>query len=934
MPTHRNALRSKVAHRLVLMFFLCALLPTGALAVLAFHQVSTELYEQSDRRLHRASKAGAMVLLGRMLAFESDLATLEPEGPRATPARVPPLLRKRFHRITAEVDGRRVPLLGDPLAPEPPPAGVRGARLEVRRDPDGSPRILLSRTKHLPDGRAAVLTGETTPDRLFDASIENALPPRAQYCALDHRGLVVHCSEPATAPALVAAWSAEGERGPSGRFDWRHGDEDRVAGYWSLFLKAQFGAPPWTFVVSEPEDLVLAPIASFQTIFPLVILFSLGLVALLGIGQVRRRLVPLEVLQGQTRRVAAGDFGAVAEVRSGDEFEELAASFNAMTVRLAEHFDGLRRLIEVDRAVLSAIDAEGVADAVLGRIGEVCPCDAVLLGLVDPDSKSGWRFTAADAAGGRLREPVLRGPGAGDRERLRSGAESLEVELQAPCPAYLAPLRRCGARIAVVYPLFAGREPAGLMALGYARPEDARADRRVYARQLADQAGVALANARVIEENRALAYYDSLTGLPNRLLFKERLEQALLEARRRGGAVAACLLDLDGFKRINDTFGHESGDELLRQVAGRLTEAIGEGRVARLGGDEFTIVLTGIERPERAARAAEKALEVLSRPFALSGREVFVTASLGIASFPTDGSDLETLVKNADAAMYHAKERGRNHFQFYTRSMNEAAMRRMELEGDLRRALAEEELRVHFQPVVEVATRRTVGAEALVRWQHPERGLVPPSEFIPLAEEIGLVKSIGEWVLRQACEQSGHWQRMGLPAVRVAVNLASVQLAAGDLVAVVQRALRDARIGAGCLGLELTESMIAEPDDRTLGTVQRLRTMGVELSIDDFGTGYSSLSYLKDFPMHNLKIDRSFIENLGRSPAEEAITRTIVAMARSLGLRSVAEGVETETQLAFLREAACDAAQGFLFAKPMPAGEFAKHLREEAREGP
>ncbi len=442
------------------------------------------------------------------------------------------------------------------------------------------------------------------------------------------------------------------------------------------------------------------------------------------------------------------------------------------------------------------------------------------------------------------------------------------------------------------------------------------------------------------------AYYDSLTGLPNREFFKNRIGQALSIAKRHGRRVVTMFLDLDNFKRINDTLGHTIGDRLLVTVGDRLRSSVRDSdyatrnsaieqkgdevytsrNIARLGGDEFTILLAEIQCMEDAARVARRILKALSQPVVLAGHEVVVTTSIGIAVFPDDGEEIDGLLMNADTAMYHAKEAGKNTYRFYTQSMNTRALERLDLEGKLRKALSNDELSLHYQPQVDARSGELVGMEALLRWHNPELGFISPADFIPLAEDTGIIVEIGEWVLHSACAQNKAWQDAGLKPLRVGVNLSAVQFRQQELVATLKRILAETGLAPEYLDLELTESVIMQNAEETITALNKLQGMGLQLSVDDFGTGYSSLSYLKRFPLKVLKIDRSFIQDVPDNPDDTAITRAIIAMAHGLNLLVIAEGVETERQLAFLREQGCDEVQGYLFGRPLPVEDFVRLL--------
>ena len=428
-----------------------------------------------------------------------------------------------------------------------------------------------------------------------------------------------------------------------------------------------------------------------------------------------------------------------------------------------------------------------------------------------------------------------------------------------------------------------------------------------------------------------LAYYDALTLLPNRTLFQDRLHTALQHAERNDSWVVLMFLDLDRFKPINDSLGHAAGDRMLKDVAVRLSACVAEDdTVARMGGDEFTLLLqpraTRGEALNRAIHVAEQILGSLAEPFVLQGREFFVTASIGIALAPQDGDELSQLMKNADTAMYHAKERGKNNFQFYQAEMNATALQRLELESDLRHALEQGQFLLYYQPQLSSDGQRLTGVEALLRWNHPRRGLVAPYEFIPVLEELGLIVQVGDWVIAEACSQLKAWHTAGMAVPKVSVNLSARQFGDGQLVERIAHILDDCDLPPACLELELTESILMRDINEALQMLANLKQLGLYLAVDDFGTGYSSLNYLKQFPIDVLKIDRSFVDGVPGGEQDAQIARAIIAMAHSLNLAVIAEGVETQAQLDFLREHDCDEVQGYLFGKPMPAGEFASRF--------
>jgi len=442
------------------------------------------------------------------------------------------------------------------------------------------------------------------------------------------------------------------------------------------------------------------------------------------------------------------------------------------------------------------------------------------------------------------------------------------------------------------------------------------------------------------EQIRRLAYCDSLTGIPNRQAFLETLEAELARSRKAGKKFAVLFMDLDAFKRINDTLGHDVGDHLLKAVSERLRETTRPGdlvsraesaaNLARLGGDEFTILIPDLERVEDALTVAHRVKEAMRRPFLLDAHEIFVTASIGISLYPEDGEDCNSLLKYADTAMYHAKNCGKNNAKLYSSSLTMQIMSHVQLEVGLRKALQNDELYLLYQPQIAVASSQIVGIEALVRWQHPERGVISPTEFIPLAEETGLIVPIGEWVLRTACKQAMVWQAASKRQVRVAVNLSAKQFKDENLAQIVLSALHDSGLSSDLLELELTESTLMDDARATMATLEQLRGIGVYLSIDDFGTGYSSMNYLKRFDVRALKIDRSFISGLPADSENAAITRAIIAMAHGLKMAVVAEGVETAAQLSLLEQYGCDLVQGYHLGRPSAPDAIQRMLEHQA----
>jgi diguanylate cyclase (GGDEF)-like protein len=1001
-------LRSKFGRRLLTLFVGCALVPMAVLAVLSYRHVKQQLYHQSEARLEQANRSLGQAVFERLLLLDATLKSIPPSAvlqlaatqrlPRVAARPVRPsrlgnqtqagsldgrvamggiiidrsprisanrarsdlieaskaliagldlLARQRFVAVEfVGDDGRSIEIFGKlsrrPRLSSRDSSDLRlGLPLVSVAHDDVRPRVYLLRRLSRRGEVRGTFVGEVSPDYLW-GSVEESIPTRTTRVAiLDEFGHVLFSSPKTAVPIPL------GKAAPDA--NWVDSSVAKSGAFYltansAIPLDAAFAGQPWTVLFSESKDEVLEPMVEFTNTFLLVVALSSLAVLLLSISQIRRSVLPLEELQKGTQRIAQRDFTSRVSVTSRDEFEELAASFNTMATQLGRQFNALATAAEIDRAVLSATDATAIVDTVLGRIRDVFPCSMVSVTLGIPDGAKSVTSVVQDyEKGGRHVERIGLRPS--DVQGLLNGPEILEIKNGDGVPSYLDPLTSLGATAFLVLPLSYQRQLSGIIALGERFDLSPSEDDRDQMRRLADQAAVALANARMLEQVRELAYYDSLTGLPNRLSYKERLAYALEQASRSQRLVAAFFIDLDHFSRINDTLGHEVGDQLLRHVASRLRSCCREREdevgpalssmapeVARLGGDEFTVIMPGLHEAQDAAKLARRILSSFAQPIRVGTHEIFVNASIGIAIYPYDGEDIDTLLMHADTAMYKAKEQGGSSYQTYSKSMTTTALQRMTLENDLRRALERNEFEVHYQPIVDAYTNTVVAAEALLRWRHPELGLLLPSEFIPIAEENGLIVPMGEWILQSACLQNRGWQDAGLPRIRVGVNLSSRQLKR-TLTDTIGRALQISGLESRYLSLELTESVLVNHHREGTEALHALRAMGLHLAVDDFGTGYSSFSYLKHFPLDTLKIDRSFIKEIATQPDDAAITTAIIAMGHALGLRVIAEGVETEAHLSLLQKQGCDEVQGYLVGRPVPPDRFVDHLTRK-RSGP
>ncbi len=937
---------SRFGRRLLFLFIGSALVPTLLIALISFRSVRGQLETQSEDRLHAAANAIERVVFDRLEAIEEDLRR---NGPRlircaSAPASVacdedlsdPFAAAALFDPASGAVR----PLVGDLTAATaalPFPKIEAGQSAVVADLVGGRQRLIMVHHISGAGGEGPIVIGQLHLDGLWATSDGDLLPESIQFAWVDPvAGILAAKGEPPPVVGVVAARMAA-ER--SGSFEWSGSAESYLAAFRAFPDSRRLQLPAWRVVASESTSRMLAPMADFTRMFPLLLIVGVGSVAGLALSQIRRSLVPLMVLQRGTRRVTIKDFETRVQVTSGDEFEELASSFNAMADQVGRQFRAVTTAAEIDRTVLSSVDRLTIVQTALKRLPDLVPCEALGVALfdeTDPGRGQGWW---ADGQGRvELVEETI-SFSAADWKDLRAPVGPTVYRPDRSVPQFVADIIRGGHGPIDVYPLRFAGALFGVMAIrrGLGASNDAADLTQI--ERLADHIAVALSNARMVEQVRLLAFYDNLTGLPNRMLSKERLTQALQRAARTRRHVAVCFLDLDHFSGINDTLGHDLGDQLIRDVASRLsvccreTDVIsriagdcGPLEVARLGGDEFTVVLPDLADPQDADRTARRILSCFTEPFRLGTNEVYVSTSMGIAVYPQDGQTIEDLVKNADVAMYHAKENGRNTFRLYSPTMNSEAMGRMRLDQQLRRAVDAGQFAMVYQPIADTATGAVIGAEALVRWNHPERGLLSPAEFIAMTEESGLIVRLGEWILRTVCAQGKLWADQGVGPLRLSVNLSGRQLQRSDIVDLIWGILQETKLPPRSLVLELTESVLMQPDSPVATSIRALAKLGVRFAIDDFGTGYSSLSYLKHFPVETLKIDQSFIKDVLTDSDDAAITSAVIALGKALGISVVAEGVETGAQAAYLAQHGCHQIQGYFVGQPLPAAEFAASL--------
>jgi diguanylate cyclase (GGDEF)-like protein len=925
-------LRSKVARRVLLSFLLAAFIPFAFLATLYYMEANRMLVQQSQVALQGASGRYGRTIYDRLLLADqllrSSAANLSAARTLAAKKGLPNNAFRSLTLIAPQRDA--VALFGDtvdltPLGDAALEHLRQGASLLVSEQAPGRGALVaLIRAVPPSTAKLRLVVGELDPGYLWGDP--SSFDYMTSFCVLNESYLPLYCSPPLIGESVsmlarAAATSAKGE------FDWRVGQERYLAGFQEIFLEPKFVAPRWIVVAAQPESVALHSSGRFARIFWASVVLSVLVVALLSLTQIRRTLVPLERLIDGTRRLGRKDFRANVDVESADEFGELAGSFNAMATQLGRLFDTLTALSKIDRAILSELDMDRVVNDVLRQLKESFGALDASVSVIDPDS-SQVRVHAVAGNGKRL--PVARCTlHSHTGETLRSISRGLWMNGESAREMIPGCLYGLGAPQFFILPISWKDRLVGVVCLGYAVPGVLSEEDVAQIRDYADRVGVALSSAVREEHLYQQARTDALTGLPNRFHFMDRVKQDIALAQRDGRKMAILFADLDRFKDINDTLGHAAGDKLLREAAVRLQQCVRDGdMVARLGGDEFTILIDLLPSTEAAGTVAEHVIAALDRPFLIDGVENVVSASIGIAVFPSDGASVEELMRNADMAMYRAKERGRRIYAFFEETMNTEVVERNRLERELRRAIAERQFVLYYQPQVDPRTGRVHGAEALLRWRHPERGIVSPHHFMEVAERTGLIASIGDIVIDDACAQLRTWRDRGVPLNYVSVNVSARQFRRPDFVEAVQAKVRAHGIPAGCLELEITESVLVDGADAVAVMLRQLKGLGVQVAIDDFGTGYSSMSYLERLPFDTLKIDLSFVQKIREDGDGGTIAATIIAMAHTLGKKVVAEGAETQAQVEFLRRNGCELIQGHAYSRPLPPNELVAYVTE------
>jgi len=920
----------KFSSRLFSQYFISTIIPVIVLSLISFYTVSSLLKKNAARQIYAESRAVGLTLNDRLLTIESNLINVSESIDNIDLVRKNDWLKAMFRSLyITDSKGYKQEIFGKDivnfdLTDYQQNHLNKNNRLLLAQNSDNNESQLLM-LNILDSATGKILVAVLDPDYLWDIVIKDD----DLFCAVVDQNLFLYCSDLmyqsdnlskvknllASDKNILSGTTLEGGYGYY------------LSNQWDLFLDGIFGFNGVSILYFMPRNDAFLEYDYYLKIFPRSILITLLIVFVLSSVQMRRSLTPLLKLTQGAKNIIAGNYTKSVNIKSNDEFEVLGSTFNTMSLQIDEQIKRIQILAKIDRLILSTSDSEYIVEVLIEYLPSIIPADNIAIFILDLENgnegilyfndKSDDDISNANLI---LEEAELNELAKGNEIIIKSDTDTL---------SYLTPLSRLGNTSFLISPIRNQEIFLGFICVCFQDSTETNQELSSTLTEISDRAAVAFSNA--IWENKLFhqAHYDALTILPNRYLFQDRLEQAIERARRNNLNVAVLFVDLDRFKNINDSLGHTIGDELLIEVSKVLLRcARSYDSVARFGGDEFTIVISDVNDEEvylQSEKLARRITETISQPINIKDHKFNITSSIGIAIFPDDADNINDLLKNADTAMYEAKNISVGNYQYYRKQQNEETLARLQLENDLRGALENDQLELYYQPKVNIFEHKIYSVESLIRWHHPELGMVSPATFIPIAEEIGLITEIGYWIMRTACRQCKLWHDNNI-RLNVAINLSVDQFKQADLYERVVEILDETDVNVKAIDFEITESVTMDSVDNTIDILNKFRDLGLGICIDDFGTGFSSMAYLQKLPINKLKVDKSFIDNVHLDTDSASIVRAIVGLAHSLSLSVIAEGVEIEAQYDFLKTINCDEIQGFFFSKPLPDSELRQHI--------
>ena len=926
MPT---TLKRGVGRKILSFFLLAALLPLAFTASLAYLEIDRGMREDVGRTLSANAKDYGLDLLGRVYrassAADDVVSMYEVRGLSGLLDNL--FMLEDFENVWfvgSDGDVQTLAGVADPLAVSirPDIGGAADAPVQILSSGHGELPTLYRRVGATASNAGAIVF-QLNPEAIWGSHEE--LPYRHEFCVIS-TSAVFHCSAEFESGVyqVLAEHEATASVAPA---VWQQGDVEWLGAMWQLVVADNSSLPPIDIIALQPSSIALQSRADFSRVFIPALALVFILVGALSFSAIGESLTPLQRLTTAVKQITAGNLETRLRIRSNDEFESLGNAFNEMATKLGKQISTLKAMSEIDQQILSGAKFEQVSECVLKHLLEITGYDAAAVIARDEDMPSWARMIAAH------RDEIVHERVALPMEMGHQWCQPRQVsldEVDDKVAPYRPRFQSYDMKFVALLPVVLQDDLKGILLLGSKSRLNLQQDNLLRCIDLAGRFAVALSSVEREEALYRQAHFDELTGLPNRQLLKDRLAQQIVHARRDKFSGALLFLDLDRFKEINDVYGHSVGDIVLTQAAERIqNEVRNSDTVARLGGDEFVVVLPRVNDHSLIHLTATRLLDRLTEAFSVRGQDHFVGGSIGIVTFPDDGDSVETLLKNADAAMYRAKESGRARFEFFSKKLNAESRRKIGLERDLRQAYQQDELRVYLQPQFDIETGDISGAESLLRWYRGNEGFIDPAEFVPLAEESGLIVEIGNWVIEQTCLELKRILNKGLHPGSVSINVSARQLREQNFAQDLLATLRKFEIHPGYFTLEVTESVVAQNRDTAIGVLNILRAEGVRVAIDDFGTGYSSLSYLQQLPFDVIKIDKSFVESIGDGTPSDNICRTIIKMAHELGKTAIAEGVEKDYQLEFLKKNGCDFVQGYFYSEALHQDAFIEFIEKQ-----
>jgi len=942
MKIELTTFKNSIAKKIFILFILSALLPVSIFAFFATRQIDRVTAENIQIELQKDAKAYTYLLSDRISSRSDAMIQMSSAIEKNLTLANWQLLdthKKWFNTLFFSTSNEKKTYWG--TAPQIKPLSKEQLNFLKKnktlilinsKNNDKSSEVVMIRKVLLPSTENSFLIAVLNSVELLGE--EDSFDFRKAFCVVNNEKVTLFCSESDISTQLTNMISNKSFTS-RGKFSWSNNNQSYFSGYNTFFLEYHYFQKDWLIVFAQPKAESIFFKKDFNTIFYSIIAFTLIFIVYISFLKIREQMRPLDKLMEGIARISKNNFNEPVQVHEKDEFGHLAIAFNEMSERLSNQFNVLTALAEIDQLILSRLKMTDIIQLVLLRANDIINSDQVTITILATEKKCDAIMYSANSNDTEkvteqnysIREDIL------SEINLN---QFFQFNLNTPnFHEYVQPLIDMGFQYFVLVPIRNQGDNLAFITFSYHQSPTLSELDKTWGTEFADRIAVAFANASWEEQLYYQAHFDTLTGLPNRLMLNEKLQDAIIQGERDGSTPVVLFIDLDGFKFINDSLGHLAGDNLLKQVAVRVKDCLRRTDiVARLGGDEFVIVLSGyIDSSDfYLLKTVKKILSVICEPLFLNNNSLRVTGSIGIAIYPQDGNNTETLLKNADTAMYEAKKHGRARYHFYSKELNNKLLKKLLMEADLHDALEKKELQLYYQAKIDTNTHRIVGAEALMRWIYPGKGIISPNVFIPLIEQSGLIIPIGNWLIEEACRQNKTWQNKGLSKIPISINLSAKQFKNKSLLTEISQALTSSGLDAQYIEVEITESTAMDNFEESIKIVRNIQKLGIKISIDDYGTGYSSLEYIRDFPVDYLKIDRAFIINLATSYKEQAIVKSTIVMAHELGMKVIAEGVEDDQQRATLLEMNCDEIQGFFFSKPVPAEQFEKLLKKHVIE--